>query len=103
MRSVGSVCQSVATLALVGLLTGLCGCAVLNEGAGLPVSGPESFDVKAGRSDTSLKYGLVKLTPEAITILHDFETERLRPAWAVPTPGAFTDGAPPAQNQIRHW
>lgn len=96
MTSVGKVCRLIAKLALVGSLTGLGGCAVLNESAGLPVSGPESFNVKGGRSDTSLKYGLVKLTPEVISTLHEFEPKGYAQLGLYRLPGAFTDRRPPA-------
>lgn len=97
MRSVGTERRWFAKVALVGLLTGLCGCAILNEPVGLPASGPQSFDIKAQRSDTSLKYGLVKLTPETITILRDFEPIGYAQLGLFRLPDAFTDRRPPAK------
>lgn len=90
------VFQAISKLALVGAVTGLCGCAFLNEPAGLPTNGPQSFDVKNGRSDTSLKYGLVKLTPEAISILHQFEPKGYAQLGLFQVPGAFTDRSKPS-------
>src|SRR5579872_4338437 len=86
MRSGGSVSK----LALIGLLTGLCGCAIM------PAAGPQSFEVSAKRSDTSLQYGLVKLTPESIRVLHDFEPRSYAQLGLYELPGAFTDRRPPA-------
>jgi polysaccharide export outer membrane protein len=56
----------------------------------MPTSGPLGQDVKAGKplEAEGLPYGLVKLTPEAVAILHQFEPKGLA--------GAFTDRRPPA-------
>jgi polysaccharide export outer membrane protein len=81
----------------LGLLFALCGCGALSEGIGLPASGPQSLDVDSGRSDTSLKYGLVKLTPEAVSILHEFEPKGYAQLGLFQLAGAFTDRSPPSQ------
>lgn len=81
----------------LGLLFALCGCGALSEGIGLPASGPESLDVNVGRSDTSLKYGLVKLTPEVISVLHEFEPKGYAQLGLFQLAGAFTDRSPPSQ------
>jgi polysaccharide export outer membrane protein len=47
----------------LGPLTGL----VLGACSVIPVSGPESWDIKSGQ--TALSYGLVQLTPNAINVL----------------------------------
>lgn len=96
MLTSGLVRNSVRGIALAALLIALGGCAVLNEATSQPASGPESFDVKAGRSDTSLKYGLVKLTPEAIRVLHEYEPTGYAQLGLFRLPGAFTDHRPPA-------
>lgn len=56
----------------------------------MPTSGPQSWDVKAGHpiEPDGLPYGLVRLTPEAVGILHEFEPKGLA--------GAFTDRRPPS-------
>lgn len=90
MRRGGSVSPSVSKLALVGLLTGLCSCSIM------PAAGPQGFVVNAGLSDTSLKYGLVKLTPESIQVLHEFEPRSYAQLGLYEMPGAFTDQRPPA-------
>jgi polysaccharide export outer membrane protein len=56
----------------------------------MPVSGPSSAAIKSGEpiETTGLPFGLVKLTPEAVGILHQFEPKGLA--------GAFTDRRPPA-------
>ena len=90
MRWGCSVSQSFSKFALVGLLTGLCGCAMM------PAAGPQGIEVNAARSDTSLKYGLVKLTPESIQILHEFEPRSYAQLGLYELPGAFTDRRPPA-------
>lgn len=87
--------RSVTGLTLAGLFVALGGCAVLNEATSQPAAGPESFDVKASRSDTSLKYGLVKLTPEAIHVLQQFEPTGYAQLGLFRLPGAFTDHRPP--------
>lgn len=58
--------------------------------AEMPVSGPSAMAVKSGEpSDPQgLPFGLVKLTPEAVAILQQFEPKGLA--------GAFTDRRPPA-------
>lgn len=58
--------------------------------AEMPVSGPSAMAVKSGEpSDPQgLPFGLVKLTPEAVSILQQFEPKGLA--------GAFTDRRPPA-------
>jgi polysaccharide export outer membrane protein len=86
----GVGCQSVVKFALMGLLMGLCGCSIL------PTSGPQSFDINGQRSDTSLKYGLVKLTPETITVLHDYEPKGYAQLGLYQLPGAFIDNSKPA-------
>ncbi len=97
MRSVGVSFQSVAKVTLLALVMSLGGCAFLNEPFGLPGAGPESFDIRNGRSDTSLKYALVKLTPEVIGILHQYEPKSYAQLGLYQLPGAFTDHRPPAQ------
>lgn len=94
MSSSGFVARSGAKLALVGSLAAvLAGC-----GMGLlPVSGPESLDVKAGRSDTSLKYALIKVTPEVLATLNAYEPKGLAQLGLYRLAGAFTDRTPPAQ------
>jgi polysaccharide export outer membrane protein len=56
----------------------------------MPVSGPSSADIKAGQplEAGGLPFGLVKLTPETIGILLQFEPKGLA--------GTFTDRRPPA-------
>lgn len=81
----------------LGLLFALGGCGALSEGIGLPASGPSGLDVNAGRSDTSLKYGLVKLTPEVISILHESEPKGYAQLGLFQLAGAFTDRSPPSQ------
>lgn len=81
----------------VGLLFALCGCGALSEGVGLPASGPEALDINVGRTDTSLKYGLVKLTPEVISVLHEFEPKGYAQLGLYQLAGAFTDRSPPSQ------
>src|ERR1700685_670213 len=88
--------RSVANIAALGLLIALGGCGVLSEGVGLPAAGPEALDVKAGRSDTSLKYGLVKLTPEVISTLHEYEPKGYAQLGLYQLAGAFTDRSKPA-------
>jgi len=58
--------------------------------ADLPASGPQSWDVKAGHpiEPEGLPYGLVKITPQTVAILHEFEPKGLA--------GAFTDRRPPS-------
>lgn len=90
MRSVGLVSPSVGKFALVGLLMGMCGCAIM------PASGPQSFDVTSERSDTSLKYALVKLTPEVVSTLHEYEPKGYAQLGLYRLPGAFTDHRRPA-------
>jgi polysaccharide export outer membrane protein len=91
MRSVRSIGQFVAKLILVGSLAALCGC------TDLPASGPWSADVRNQRSDTSLRYGLVQLTPETISILHQYEPRGLAQLGLYQLPGAFTDRRKPSQ------
>src|ERR1700712_1579705 len=81
----------------LGLLFALGGCGALSEGIGLPASGPEALDVNAGRSDTSLKFGLVKLTPEVVSVLHEFEPKGYAQLGLFQLAGAFTDRSPPSQ------
>jgi polysaccharide export outer membrane protein len=94
---VQSIGQAFTRLALLGALTVLGGCAFLNEPAGLPANGPMGYDVKNGRSDTSLKYNVVKLTPDAISVLHAFEPKGYAQLGLYALPGAFTDRRAPAQ------
>jgi polysaccharide export outer membrane protein len=56
----------------------------------MPVSGPSSADIKSGQplQADGLPFGLVRLTPEAVGILQQFEPKGLA--------GAFTDKRPPA-------
>jgi polysaccharide biosynthesis/export protein len=56
----------------------------------MPTSGPSGADIKSGKAleADSLPYGLVRLTPEAVTILNKFEPQGLA--------GAFIDRRPPA-------
>lgn len=56
----------------------------------MPVSGPSATDIKAGKplDAEGLPFGVVKLTPEAVAILHQFEPKGLA--------GAFRDTKPPA-------
>lgn len=56
----------------------------------MPTSGPLSGAIKAGVpiDPDGLPFGLVKLTPQAVAILHEFEPKGLA--------GAFTDRRPPA-------
>lgn len=91
MRSVAFNAQFFSKCALVGLLTGVGGCAFF------PASGPQSSDIRGERSDTSLQYGLVKLTPEVISVLHEYEPKGLAQLGLYKLPGAFTDRRPPAQ------
>lgn len=58
--------------------------------AEMPVSGPSSAAIKAGEplEPGGLPFGLVKLSPEAVGILHQYEPRGLA--------GAFTDSRPPA-------
>lgn len=96
MGFVGSVRRFSVALALVGLLAALSGCAWLNEPTGLPSNGPQSFDIKNGRSDTSLSYALVRITPEVIQVLQEFEPKGYAQLGLYKLPGAFTDRRPPA-------
>jgi polysaccharide export outer membrane protein len=70
-------------LTAVGALFVFAGCGIM------PTSGPSSTDVRAQRSDTSLHYGVVPLTPETTSILAKYEPKGLA--------GAFRDSRPPAQ------
>ncbi|MDO8878758.1 MAG: polysaccharide biosynthesis/export family protein, partial [Pseudolabrys sp.] len=67
-------------------------CLVISVGAcaEMPVSGPSATDIKAGKplDPEGLPFGVVKLTPEAVAILHQFEPKGLA--------GAFRDTKPPA-------
>ena len=67
-------------------------CLVVSLGAcaEMPVSGPSSAAIKAGEplEPGGLPFGLVKLTPEAVGILKQYEPRGLA--------GAFTDRRPPA-------
>ena len=56
----------------------------------MPTSGPQSWDVKAGHpiEPDGLPYGLVRLTPQTVSILHEFEPKGLA--------GIFTDRRPPS-------
>jgi polysaccharide export outer membrane protein len=56
----------------------------------MPVSGPSGADIKAGQplEAGGLPFGIVKLTPEAVGILLQFEPKGLA--------GTFTDRRPPA-------
>jgi polysaccharide export outer membrane protein len=58
--------------------------------AEMPVSGPSGDDVKSGKplATDGLPFGLVRLTPEAVGILRQFEPKGLA--------GAFTDRRAPA-------
>jgi len=57
----------------------------------MPTTGPYSWDVKAGQplEPDGLPYGLVRLNPEAVAILHEYEPRGLA--------GAFTDKRPPSE------
>lgn len=57
----------------------------------MPTSGPQSWDIKAGKAiePDGLPYGLVRLNPEAVAILHQYEPKGLA--------GAFTDRRPPSE------
>jgi polysaccharide biosynthesis/export protein len=56
------ISRGLALLSIIGVLTG--GCALL------PVSGPQSWDIRAGQRDPSgLPYVLVRITPQVITVL----------------------------------
>jgi polysaccharide biosynthesis/export protein len=68
-------------LLLILSLLGAGGCSFF------PVSGPRSFDIESGASET-VPYHLVKLSPEAIDVLAAYEPKGLA--------GAFTDKRPPA-------
>jgi polysaccharide export outer membrane protein len=59
--------------------------------ADMPAAGPQSWDVKAGHptEPEGLPYGLVKITPQTVAILHEFEPKGLA--------GTFTDRRPPSQ------
>ena len=87
MRGVGAVqyCARWVQICIAALLLGLGACAEM------PTAGPQGSDVKAGHplEPGGLPYGLVKLTPEAVGILHEFE-----PKWLA---GAFTDRRPPSE------
>ncbi len=56
----------------------------------MPAAGPRSWDVKAGQplEPDGLPFALVRLNPEAVGILHEFEPRGLA--------GVFTDRRPPA-------
>ena len=56
----------------------------------MPTSGPQSWDIKAGHptEPDGLPYGLVKLNPETVAILRQFEPRGLA--------GTFTDRRPPS-------
>lgn len=56
----------------------------------MPTSGPLRDDIKAGHpiEPDGLPYGLVKLTPQAVAILHEFEPKGLA--------GTFSDRRPPS-------
>jgi polysaccharide biosynthesis/export protein len=68
-------------------------CLVISCGAcaEMPVSGPSGAAIKSGQplEADGLPFGLVRLTPEAVGILHQFEPKGLA--------GAFTDKRPPSQ------
>lgn len=87
----------IGKIAALGLIATLGGCGALSEGVGLPASGPEALDVNAGISRTSLKYGLVKLTPEVVSILHEFEPKGYAQLGLFQLAGSFTDRSPPSQ------
>lgn len=87
----------IGKIAALGLIATLGGCGAFSEGVGLPASGPEGLDVKAGISQTSLKYGLVKLTPEVVSILHEFEPKGYAQLGLFQLAGSFTDRSPPSQ------
>jgi polysaccharide export outer membrane protein len=55
----------------------------------LPTSGPAAVAIDTGVSKTSLQYGLVKLTPEAIAVLAEYEPKGIA--------GAFPDQRPPPE------
>ncbi len=67
-------------------------CLIISVGAcaEMPVSGPSATDIKAGKplEAEGLPFGLVKLTPEAVAILQQFEPKGLA--------GSFRDTKPPA-------
>jgi polysaccharide export outer membrane protein len=60
----------------------------------MPVAGPSSAAIKAGEplDPGGLPFGVVKLTPEAVSILQQFEPKGLA--------GAFRDSKPPASLQF---
>jgi polysaccharide export outer membrane protein len=77
---------SGVALAWVSLCLGGCGF--------LPTSGPSSLDIEVQHS--SVPYGLVKVTPETISILSEFEPKQLATLGLYQLPGAFTDRRKPA-------
>ena len=73
---------------LLGLLVavaafGAAGCSIL------PTSGPASYDIKSGYSPSGVEYGLVKLTPQTIALLTEFEPHGIA--------GVFPDKRPPPE------
>ena len=70
---------------VVGLLISFGGCAEM------PTSGPSSSDIRGGAplEPDGLAYGLVRLTPEAVSILRQYEPKGLA--------GTFTDRRTPAK------
>jgi polysaccharide export outer membrane protein len=78
-----SYSRVAAAIVLAGMFASG-GCAIL------PVSGPNAIDVKTGQKDpTSVNYGLVKVTPEAVRVLAEFEPQGIA--------GAFRDVRPPPE------
>jgi polysaccharide export outer membrane protein len=84
MRGVPVLARAV----VVGAALSMAACGLI------PTSGPASIDVKTENS--SVPYGLVKLTPQAIAILAEFEPKELATLGLYELPGAFTDRRPPA-------
>ena len=77
--------RSIAKLCAVGLVISCGACAEM------PVSGPSGSAIKAGQplEADGLPFAVVRLTPQAVGILHEFEPRGLA--------GAFTDSRPPTQ------
>jgi polysaccharide export outer membrane protein len=71
-----SVIVAVAALAAAG-------CSIL------PTSGPSSYAINSGESPTGVQYGLVKLTPDIIKLLAEYEPHGIA--------GVFPDKRPPPE------
>jgi polysaccharide biosynthesis/export protein len=74
-----------AKIYVIGLLLAVGGCGTF------PASGPYGWDIKAGHplEEGGPEFGLVKLTPETVAILTQYEPKGLA--------GAFTDQRPPSE------